>query len=949
MHGRRTTIAMATMIALAAAMTVAQEPPKVPPGKPPADAVKPKPSVATGPLGTIEGKITDKKTGTPVIEAGIEVLGLGKRTKTDLDGKYSIRVPPGTYELRIFAPLYTGLRIPNVTVEVEATTTASTYLLASKQGVLVVEVIAKAAKRSDQAQLVRRKEQTIVSDSVSGESIAKSTDSDVAEVVQRAPSITVRDDKYVFVRGLNERYSYALLNGSRISSTDPSKRMVPLDLFPAEFVEGLQVVKTFSPEFPADFAGGAALIDLKERPAEPHLELGLSTGMNLDVTFRRFRTYRRDGGADYFGFGKNSRELPGRFGDNPPIALDDSADARGAAMSLQNIWRVGTIRAAPNAGIKLTGGHSWGPLGFELGLLYESAYKRKARALVRRFVFGGSQEEGFDTNRVVPLEDFRGDEYTFETRLSGLLSSAYTPTENHTIALTAFMNRDSEDAVTVLEGTSQRQVSSLLRRQYFQYTENELAFGQLRGDHELPLGIEVGWRSAFTRTTQDIPDARAYTQFNELPLAPGVPFRFSNTYGSGVRTFSQLVEHLTDSALDFTFPIPIWSELEAKFRTGSNYAYRGREHNLRTFRMQPTAGNLALPAERVLDPRLVGTSLDFRELTQGRDLFDATQEIIAGYAMLDVPLVRDWVRVSGGLRYEYSLIRLFTVGGRDSVDTTIRKLGKDLLPGATLTVTPRQDVKLTAAWSKTVTRPEFRELTPALYPDVGTSEPTVGEPKLQSIDIVNYDLRFDWYYSPAELFSLSLFHKKLKRPIERTFIGFSSFNAITFQNADSAEISGIEVEARKDFGFLHPRLKNLSLTTNFAYIESTTEPAKTQDAAIVGTVERGRKLQGQSPFIANGALEYALPDWGSFRLAYNTVETSIDIVGVVPLPSRLFERRNQLDASLVLKLDRLGLPATLKLSAENLMNDQFEYTQAGLRSTGYTKGVRFSLGTTFKF
>ncbi len=289
------------------------------------------PAPAAG-IGTIAGQVLDASSGDPIIEAGVEVIGTGKTARTDLDGKFTVKVPPGTYQVRFFAPLYTGARLDRIVVQPDKVTKADVTLSSGGQaGVEVVEVVADADKAAERTQLLRRQKAPVVSDNIAAETIKKSPDSDAAEVVARVPAVTVKDDKFVVVRGLGERYSSALLEGSRLPSSDPSKRVVPLDLFPADFIESISIVKTYTPDLPGDFSGGLADIRLVEFPEKLSYNLGVSTGGNTEATFQDFDTYK-GGGFDYFGFDQNVRSLPSLI---PDRNLGEGSAAAGAARRLR--------------------------------------------------------------------------------------------------------------------------------------------------------------------------------------------------------------------------------------------------------------------------------------------------------------------------------------------------------------------------------------------------------------------------------------------------------------------------------------------------------------------------------------------------------------------------------------------------------------------------------------
>src|SRR5262249_48642232 len=304
----------------------AQEPPAAPAAAPPAE------------VGTVVGTVVDKSTGDPLIQAGVEVIGQGKRLETDMDGHFTVKLPPGTYELRISAPLYQPVRLQGVKVKTNQVTKQSVSLGAATANVEVVEVVAKANKAAEATQILERKKSAVVSETVSAEAIKKTPDKDVASIVKRVPAVTIKDDRFVFIRGLGDRYSGALLDGSRLPSTDPARRVVPLDLFPAEFVQSLSILKTYTPDLPGDFSGGLVDIRLIEFPDKPTFTYGQYFGGNTQTTFQKFRTYQ-SGPLDYFGFGNSFRSLPLAVPKTPGLINTlptNQADAIGR--DFKNIW-----------------------------------------------------------------------------------------------------------------------------------------------------------------------------------------------------------------------------------------------------------------------------------------------------------------------------------------------------------------------------------------------------------------------------------------------------------------------------------------------------------------------------------------------------------------------------------------------------------------------------------
>jgi outer membrane receptor protein involved in Fe transport len=782
---------------------------------------------------------------------------------------------------------------------------------------------------------------------VSAEVIKKSPDSDAAEVVQRVPAVTVKDDKFIFVRGLNERYSSALLNGSRLPSTDPDRRVVPLDLFPADFIESLAVDKSYSPDLPGDFSGGLVDIHLREFPEKRTWSLGVSGGGNTQVTAQDYRTYR-GGSLDYLGLGGSARNIPARVPDNLSVLSD--AQKTAAGRTFKNVWSPETDTAPPNSGIAFSIGDSLGPLGLSFGSLYTTEYKRRSQ-VERQYRNLGSVEHP----EIAVRDDFLYDVSEFETRIGGIFTAAYKLGANHKLTFRSLYDRNTDDEVTRGNGAiEQLGPRSNERQTSLRYTEESLAYGQLAGEHRFSW-VWLDWRTAFAQSTQDLPDQRYTTYVTDRR---GVnPLAFSNDALGGSRIYSALDEVLSDSMADVTVPFEtalpftdFWSGLPGKLKFGPAFLNRDRDFSMRRFRYRVPAGafDLTLPPEELLAPANIGPGgVTFDEETQPRDTFRASQRIIGGYGLLELPLVSERVRLIAGTRYEDSHIRLntFDVQGKDVHPV---KDDGDWLPGVNLVYSVRDDMNFRLSYSRSVSRPEFRELSPTQFPAPRGLRPVVGNPDLVETRIKNYDARWEWFFSPLELVSLTYFRKELAKPIEQTVIPQSSNNADSFVNAKDGELQGFEFEGRKDFGFITRHLKPLSLLANVAYIDATVHVPRQRTGGVqTVATSTSRQLQGQAPYIVNAALDYTNPGWGTVRLLYNTAGARITSAGSFGLPDIFEEPRHQFDAVVILPLRLFDVPFTAKLAAENLLDDPIVFTQGGEIQRRYTRGITVSAGLSY--
>lgn len=902
------------------------------------------PPTAKAARGAIVGRVVDSDTGAPVVDAGVEVIGIKKHGRTDVEGRYKFTLAPGTWTVRFYAPGYKSARIENVKVEVGKTARVDTPLVSAGQaGIQVVEVYAKAKRANEAVQLAERRNATTVEDNISAETFKKGPDSNAAEVVERVPGVTIRNDQYVYVRGLGERYTSALLDGSRLPSPDPNKRVVPLDLFPANFLDSISIAKSYSPDLPGDFAGGLVDLQLASFPEKLTASMGLSMAGNTQSTFQNFQTWH--GSADRLGL-SNDDGLPAIFG-NKTIGSPTGESAQKYAAALPNVWSPYGETAPPNFGLNFSIGDSWGPLGMTLGATWNNSYSKQNR-IERQFANQGTVEEP----SILLTDDFDYRYDVFSTGVGAVYTAAWDVNPRHRINFRSLYDLNSQSRVELGSGYTSQNPDQPYDITRLEYVQQDLSLGQLQGEDHWGW-LDTNWRSAFGRSSQNVPDTRT-TTYVGIPDDPSAPYVFSNQSQGGTRVFFDITEYMSDSAVDFSVPFPTalpftdaWSGLPASFKFGPAYTHRERTTNLRQFRYVPRGIDFTLQPDVILAPVNVGDGkVVFSETTQLRDSFYATEDVIGGYGMFELPIVRDRLKAIAGVRTEYSYIHLVTYG--DSGERLERNLlNLNPLPSVNLVYSPRTDMNVRFGWSQTVSRPDFRELSPVFFPEPKGLRPTIGNPFLVQASITNYDLRWDWFLSPSEILSASLFLKTLDKPIEQVVLAQSSNVANSFANADKGRVMGLEIEVRKDLGLLHRFLTGLTWVLNTSIVSSNVKTNPTSDLQV--QTSNDRALQGQSPYVVNTSLDWTNERWGSFRLLYNTLGRSIDSLGAYGLPNIYLESRNQLDFVWSREFLVQGQKMGFKFSVENLLNDRYLYTQGGETQERYTSGTVIGAGLSWSY
>lgn len=939
--------------------------------------------------GTVVGVVVDAATARPIVGASVDVMGTPRTGgRTGADGRYRVGVAPGTHQLRVSAPGYEAVTLQKVVVSAGKSTVADANLkpaarTGTRSNVEVLEVTADVTESTEATQLLKRKMAPTVADSVGSETISKTPDSDAAEVVTRVPAVTIKDNKFIIVRGLGERYSSALLNGSRLPSTDPNRRIVPLDIFPADFIESLNVIKTYSPDLPGDFSAGLVDIKLAEPPA--HLTYGLSASLsfNTESTFQNFDTYQGYT-SDWFTLGNGPRNLPKAFDifpatPNPsPPFVPSTTQMRTLVGSLADNWNVNGATAPPNFSLDGSVGDTWGPFGVNFAASYGWKY-------------GVHRDEVQNSyNAVFQIEENSGDIFTynvsdFETELGAVLTTQYEINQEHKILGRALVNRQGIDEVQTGTGTDYQGAPDLT--QYATstaYTANQLGFGALEGLHHFSW-IDVDWRGSWAPSSQDVPDTKFYVYSSDTTITPPPTPMLELGDRSQIlrpqRIWASLSEFLQDYYVDGTIPFhtalpftDVWRGLPARIKTGVNYTLRDRTFLYQNFGTTGinAAGRIDLtqrPNDIFIPPNYSTTGpLDFERVSY--EPFDASQEIAGIYGLADLPLIEERLRFIGGARLEYSYIATDAIlRPYRPVSSIVNDLNP--LPSASLVYTPRDDMNVRAAWSQTVSRPEFRELTPIIFTTLPGERALIGNPLLVTADITSYDLRWEWFFSPLELASLSFFYKDLTKPIELvTGRDAGGGTSDIYVNYDSATLWGFEMETRKDFNFavpyarrvswladVAPHLADLQLLINVSVVESTTSENFTPPPDYLATVAPApgnKPLQGQSPFVINAALEYEDYRWGLFRLLYNTVGSTIVAKGTKfgpaqPVPDIEQQRRDQLDFVWLSQFSLFDIPLSGKFAVENILNDAFVQTQGPRTTNSYRTGLTFSTGLSYSF
>ncbi|MBN2538210.1 TonB-dependent receptor [candidate division WOR-3 bacterium] len=901
--------------------------------------------------GQVRGRIIDSETGEPLPFANIIIENTDHGAATDLDGDYHIApVPAGDYVCLASMLGYADSRVTGVKVAADGATRLDIALSPRAIRLDAVAVTAERARSTVAGLLSSQQRAPTVSSGISAEQISKAPDARASDVLKRVTGLSVVDGKYVFVRGLNERYSSATLNGSTLPSPEPDRRVVPFDIFPSGLLDDIVITKTFAPNLPGEFAGGSIRLTTKDFPDNRITRFGASGGMNSGTTFRDFATYH-GGALDFLGFDNGTRRMPAAIretsGGKPLVERGLSGygfteeELERFGESFANVWSPVLRKAPMNGSFDLTYGDrheiSGRPLGYLASLTYKNSYSFRDQESTYYYVMGA----GDTLEPRHSIDTLRSSQ--FDVLWGGIFNVSYKPSPAAKLGFKTTYTRSAQDEVVTYYILPNRDHNLDEMGHRLRWIQRSLLSTGLSGEHSLSgQGNRLDWRANYALATRDEPDTREVLYEAEIGSNR---FRLADETNSGSRFFSSLTDHNADVAADWTSPFKQWSSLPSKLVLGGSFIYKNRAIDSRRFRFKPQdwhGVNTYQDPELIFSPENIRPDgFQLEEDTRPTDNYGGMQLLGAGYAMVDMPLVRN-LRLLGGARVEHSFQRVRTYElFNPTAPPLIGLISKtDLLPSLNLTWAFAEEMNLRAAFARTVSRPSFRELSPFEFTDVG-GYATVGDTSLKRAVIHNYDLRWEWYPATGEHLSFAVFYKHFTNPIE---VGLENATEITWtwRNALSAYNWRFELEAGVGLHHLAPALSGFGLSGNLALVESH---VVLDTANSSPETNRERPLQGQSPYVVNLGLEYRDPGLGlRTSLMYNVSGRRIAAVGKYRTPDYYEEPVPKLDFTVSQRfLGRAGV----KLSAGNLLDAKTRFTQGGKPQRVYRTGRSFSLGVSY--
>lgn len=918
--------------------------------------------------GLVAGTVNDSEFNDVLPFANIVIKGTTIGATSDFDGKYSLEAEPGTYTL-VFSYLgYQTKEISEVSITADKDVIVDVTLDPASNALDEVVVTTTVSKNTEASVLQLQKASVKLMDGLSLQSIKRSGASDIAAAVKAVPGVSVQGGKYVYVRGLGDRYTKTTLNGMDVPGLDPDRNTLQLDLFPTSILDNIQVVKSFTPESSADFTGGFVDIVTKDIPTRAQYEVTVGLGYNSSMHFNNDFLTSETSGTDFLGFDDGQRRLAiNRLQDIPPTSAGSPVltlltQAFSPQMAVEKEQSFMDFNLGFTAGNQYNVGSS-SKLGYQASVSYRNTTEFFEDA-ENNFWFKNRADSGIFEMEPDRLQ--KGDIAVNNVLLSALGGLALkTERSKYRLNLLHIQNGESKNAFFNVASLLFDEVRGV--RDNIEYTERSISNALLSGYHtSKDTKWSYEWKLSPTLSLINDKDVR-FTSFEigdtgDLIIRP-------SSFGPPTRIWRDLEEINLSGKLDLTNKHTLFGK-DAKLLFGGGYTYKDREFGIDQFfltvRGQTTtpingnADNLLLP-ENIWTPQSdTGTFVTGN--FEPANSFDSNSTLSAAYVSEEFQIS---ARLKSILGVRFEKFDLSYTGQNNLGDVVFddEKIidVTDLFPSANLIYEFNEsgNTKLRGSYSKTTARPSFKEASIAEIFDPLTGRIFIGNVDLEPTYINNFDLRFEKYGENGQFFALSAFYKDFNDPIE--LVAFEQApNNFQPRNVSSASVIGAEIEIRQSLGILAPGLKNFDLNANFSIIDSKVDMSDTefnsrQLAARDGeNIRDTRDLQGQSPYLINFGLNYK-GDTNGWQggLSYNVQGKTLEVVGIRAVPDVFTLPFHNLSLNFAKEFGKQG-NSKLSLRFSNLLNDKIESVYQSFRAKEQISSLRdpgqaISLGYSYQF
>lgn len=919
--------------------------------------------------GTLAGSIIDGEFVEPMAFANVIVKGTTVGTTSDFDGKYQLELEPGTYTIVFSFVGYTTQEITDVVIKEGEVTPLDVTLTTNSLETIFITTSIK--RNTENAVLNLQKKSVVVLDGLSAQSIKSTGASNLASAVKNIPGVSIEGGKYVYVRGLGDRYTKSILNGIDIPGLDPDRNTIQMDLFPTNILDNVIVLKSASAEYPADFTGGIVDIVTKDFPTKPEYTVSLGTGYNPDMHFNDNYLNYTGSDTDFFGFDDGTRDLPIHRYQPIPGTFENKLLLNSLTNRFQKELKAKQETSNANFDFGFTLGNQYDLGDDKIGYQASFSYKNQTTFYENRqdgaFVKNSSDSSVNDLSFVL---NSNGSEGINNVILNGMLGLTYKIDKSKFKANLLHIQNGESTAGTFDQVISQDGVGGGLEpltKDALAYTERSITNLLISGDHrfsddENALNLEWKLSPTFSKVMDKDHRITPLQQSGE-----GDFFISPSASTFPIQLWRNLIEENWAGKVDLDKTVNLFGK-PAKLKFGGAYTYKFRDFSIDDYTFNISGddsfiadGNVdsLLASENLWNPTTdSGTHLVFGDQFNPNDAYEGEQRIGATYFSAEFYL-SEKLKTVLGVRTEF-FNSYYTGQNNSSVfDRELILDEIDLFPSANLIYSLNDESNIRSSYSRTTARPSFKEASVAQIFDPITNRLFIGNINLIPTYVNNFDLRYERFGEAGQMFAVSGFYKDFKDPIEQAFF-LQAPTQLTVDNLGNAKVYGVELEVRQRLGFISEDLNNLKFNANVSFIKS--ELTMSDDefesrrlAARDGErIDRERNLQGQAPFLLNFGLDYNNSDIGlQTGLFFNVQGETLEVVGIGLVPDVYTKPFEILNFTLNKSFGE-NKRSSVDLKVSNILGSDRESAYQSYETQDQifslrSPGTEFSLGYTFKF
>jgi hypothetical protein len=871
--------------------------------------------------GTVRGSVFDAKTGEEMPGVTVMLEGTTYGTMSDLDGKFNFEAPPGTYTLRVSYISYTTIFIENVVLSSREITLFDNLSLSEVAIELTtVTITAEQTRNTETSMQTMKMKSPNMLDGISAVQFKRTGDSDAASSVKRVPGISVNDGKYIYVRGLGDRYTKTILNGVDIPGLDPDRNTIQMDIFPTNIIDNIVVHKSFRAELPADFTGGVVDIETKDFPEDKTAGISISAGYNPDFHFNSDYLTANGGSTDFLGFDDGTREIPATTNIPQFAQVVGNPDGENA-----DIYK--TILSSFNPNMAAYKKNSF--MDYGLSFNYGNQIARQKHVMGYNFAFSYKNDTEFYEDAVFAKYGLNGDKNIYEMDqreyqtgnyginnvfLSGLAGIAYK-TQTFKLKINLLHLQNGESSAGIFDFTGSDQGSNFNAIQHnIDYHQRSLSNLYIEGK-VLPKDSkwQYVWKLSPSFSKISDPDIR----FTRYEIREGL-FIIGTESGFPERIWRSLQEYnvtgLVHITRDYSF-----RKKSAKLLFGGSHTYKQRDFNIQNFAINVREISLTGNPDELFyeenlwpynDDPTRGTTFETPFVPNNPNQFSANINSSGVYISTEISPFEN-LKTIVGVRMEY-YSQNYT--GQDQLglnvldnDNVLSEAGFFPTLNLVYNIAEKQNFRL--SYSKTIARPSFKELSYAEIYDPISGVTFIGglfrdandiagveywDGNLTSSDIHNADIRWEIFGSFEQTLSFSGFYKYFINPIEIVQYATQS-GAIQPRNVGNGSVTGIEAEFKKNLFMNQETMSRLSIAGNITYTRSQIELSKTEfdsrteNAREGQTISATRDMAGQAPYIINGGILFQASENKKMKgleagLFYNVQGQTLLYAGIADRP-----------------------------------------------------------------